>query len=60
MMKNSTQDKIEGRARQARGKVKVAAGKVTGSTRLKVKGRADVAEGKAQDKIGDMKRARGR
>ena len=60
MLKDSTHDKIEGRAKQARGKVKIAAGKVTGSMKLKAKGRADVAAGKAQKKIGDMEKRRGR
>ena len=59
-MKNSTHDRIEGSAKQVRGKAKVAAGKVTGSPRLKAKGYADVAEGKVQKKIGDLERARGR
>ena len=59
-MKNSTNDRIKGSARQVRGKAKIAAGKVTGSTRLKAKGYADVAVGKTQKKMGDMERARGR
>ena len=59
-MKNSTHDRIEGSAKQVRGKAKVAAGKVAGSPRLKAKGYADVAEGKVQKKIGDLERARGR
>ena len=59
IMKNSTHDRIEGRAKQVRGKAKIAAGKVTGSRRLKAKGHADVAEGKAQKRIGDVERARG-
>ena len=59
-IKNSTHDRIEGSAKQARGKTKIAAGKVTGSARLKAKGRADVAEGKVQKKIGDEEKRRGR
>ena len=60
IVKDSTHDRIEGRAKQVRGKTKIAAGKVTGSTKLKVKGYADVAEGKAQKSIGDAERRRGR
>jgi uncharacterized protein YjbJ (UPF0337 family) len=60
MVKDSTHDRIEGRAKQVRGKAKVAAGKATGSARLKAKGRADIAAGKVQKKIGDSERARGR
>ena len=59
-MKSSTHDRIEGRAKQVRGKAKVAAGRVMGSARLKAKGRADQLEGKIQKKIGDRARARGR
>ncbi len=60
LVKDSTHDRIEGRAKQVRGKLKIAAGKVVRRARLKAKGRADVAEGKAQKKIGDRDRARGR
>lgn len=60
VVKASTHDRIEGRAKQVRGKTKVAAGKVTRSAKLKAKGYADIAAGKAQKKIGDKERARGR
>jgi len=59
-LKDSTQDRIAGTAKQARGKVKVAAGKIGGSTRLQAKGQADVVEGKVQKKIGDIERRGGR
>jgi uncharacterized protein YjbJ (UPF0337 family) len=59
-MKDSTHDRIEGTAKQVRGKAKVAAGKLTNSTRLKAKGVADQIEGKVQKKIGDRAKARGR
>jgi uncharacterized protein YjbJ (UPF0337 family) len=59
-MKDSTHDRIEGRAKQVRGKAKLAAGKVMGKSRLKAKGRADIVEGKVQKKIGDRERAKGR
>jgi uncharacterized protein YjbJ (UPF0337 family) len=60
LVKDSTHDRIEGRAKQVRGKAKIAAGKVTRSTKLKAKGYVDVAAGKAQKRVGDMERARGR
>lgn len=60
IMKDSTHDRIEGRAKQVRGKAKLAAGKVMGKSRLKAKGRADIVEGKIQKKIGDRERAKGR
>lgn len=59
-VKNSTHDRVEGTAKQARGKTKIAAGKIAGSARLKAKGHTDVAEGKAQKRIGDMEKRRGR
>jgi uncharacterized protein YjbJ (UPF0337 family) len=59
-VKDSTHDRIEGGAKQARGKVKIAAGKIAGSSRLKAKGHADVLEGKVQSKIGQAERRRGR
>ena len=59
-VKDSTHDRIEGTAKQARGKLKIAAGKISGSARLKAKGRADVIEGKVQKKIGDVEKRRGR
>lgn len=60
IMKNSTQDRVEGVAKQVKGKAKVAAGKVAGSTRLKAKGAVEVAAGKVQKRAGDAARARGR
>ena len=59
-MKDSTHDRIEGSAKQVRGRAKIAGGKLTGSQKLKAKGYADVAAGKTQKKIGDLERARGR
>ncbi len=60
IVKKSTHDRIEGTAKQARGKVKIAAGKITGSTRLQLKGHADVIVGKAQKKAGDLAKRSGR
>lgn len=59
-MKESTRDKIKGLAKQAKGKVAVAAGKLVGSPRLKVRGVAHQEEGKVQKRIGGLKKARGR
>lgn len=59
-MKTSTENRVAGAARQASGKTKIAAGKLTGSTRLKAKGHAEAAAGKIQKKAGDVQRARGR
>jgi uncharacterized protein YjbJ (UPF0337 family) len=40
---------------QAKGKVKQAAGDLTGHDDLRREGKADEAAGKAKDKIGDLK-----
>jgi uncharacterized protein YjbJ (UPF0337 family) len=48
-------DRIEGMAKQAKGAVKDAAGKVLGDAKLRAEGKADKAEGKVQNAIGGLK-----
>jgi uncharacterized protein YjbJ (UPF0337 family) len=48
-------DRLEGSAKQAKGAVKDAAGKVTGDTKLQAEGKADKAEGKIQNAVGGLK-----
>lgn len=48
-------DRIEGAAKNMGGKVKEAAGKVTGDEKLKAEGRADQVEGKVQNTVGGIK-----
>ena len=48
-------DRVEGSARQAKGAVKEAAGKITGDAKLKAEGRTDKAAGKIQNAIGGVK-----
>jgi uncharacterized protein YjbJ (UPF0337 family) len=48
-------DRIEGSAKQMKGKVKEAAGKLTGDEKTKQEGRADQVEGKVQNTIGGVK-----
>ncbi len=48
-------DRIEGAARQAKGAVKEAAGKLTGDAKLKSEGRADKFAGKIQNAAGGIK-----
>lgn len=50
-------DRIEGAAKNLGGKVKEAAGKVTGDEKLKAEGRADQLEGKVQNTVGGVKDA---
>lgn len=48
-------DRIEGAATNMGGKIKEAAGKVTGDEKLKAEGRADQVEGKIQNAVGGVK-----
>jgi len=48
-------DRVEGSAKQAGGKIKEGLGKLTGDAKLKTDGRADQVEGKTQNAIGGIK-----
>ena len=48
-------DRIEGAAKNMGGKVKEAAGKMTGDTKLQAEGKADQVEGKVQNAVGGVK-----
>jgi len=48
-------DRIEGAAKNMGGKIKEAAGHVTGDEKLKAEGRADQVEGKVQNAVGGAK-----
>jgi uncharacterized protein YjbJ (UPF0337 family) len=50
-------DRVQGAAKQAKGAVKEAAGKVMGDQKLKTEGKMDKAVGKAQNAFGGMKDA---
>jgi len=50
-------DRIEGSAKNIGGKVKEAAGKLTGDEKLKAEGRAEQVEGKVQNAVGGVKDA---
>jgi uncharacterized protein YjbJ (UPF0337 family) len=50
-------DRIEGSAKQMKGAVKDAVGKVTGDSKLQAEGKADKAEGKVQNAVGGLKDA---
>ncbi len=50
-------DRIDGSARQAKGAVKEAAGKVTGDSKWKAEGKADKLAGKVQNAAGGVKDA---
>ena len=48
-------DRVEGSAKQVKGAVKEAIGKVVGDSKLQTEGKADKAEGKVQNAIGGLK-----
>ena len=48
-------NRIEGAARQAKGTIKEAIGKVTGNRELEVEGKADKVAGEAQSAVGKAK-----
>jgi uncharacterized protein YjbJ (UPF0337 family) len=50
-------DRVEGSAKQAKGSLKQAVGKATGSRKMQAKGAADKAEGKVQSAVGGAKDA---
>lgn len=50
-------DRVNGTAKQAKGAIKEAAGKLTGDAKLQADGKADKTEGKIQNAIGGVKDA---
>lgn len=50
-------DRIAGAAKQAKGAVKVVAGKAVGDAKLQADGKADKAKGKVQNAIGGLRDA---
>ncbi len=50
-------NRIEGAAKQMKGSVKEAAGKVTGDAKLEAEGKADKVTGRAQNAVGGVKDA---
>ena len=48
-------DRIAGAAKQTKGAIKDAAGKLTGDTKLQAEGKADKATGKVQNTVGSAK-----
>jgi uncharacterized protein YjbJ (UPF0337 family) len=48
-------DRVEGSAKNIKGKIKEGVGKVTGDTKTEAEGKADQAEGKVQNTVGGIK-----
>jgi uncharacterized protein YjbJ (UPF0337 family) len=52
---NMNRDQVKGAAEQGKGKIKEAAGNLTGNKRLEREGEADQVKGKVQKNYGDAK-----
>ncbi len=48
-------DRIDGAAKQVKGSIKEAAGKVTGNAKTEIEGKAEKAAGKVQGAVGHAK-----
>ncbi len=48
-------DRIAGSAKQVKGTIKQAVGKVVGDAKLQAEGKADKVKGKAQNAVGSLK-----
>lgn len=59
-MKTSTQDRVEGHAKDLKGKVKEGAGTAMNKPGLRDEGRADQDEGTVQRKTGEVKKVFGK
>jgi len=59
-MKSSIRDQTEGKFREAKGKVKEMAGKITDNPKLEAKGKAEKIAGKVQEKIGQVEKVLGK
>jgi uncharacterized protein YjbJ (UPF0337 family) len=51
------EDNLEGKGKDVVGRLKDAAGGLTGDTSLQTEGKLDRLEGNLQDKLGDVKRS---
>jgi uncharacterized protein YjbJ (UPF0337 family) len=59
-MKSGTEDKVEGKLRQTKGKIKETLGDVTDNSNLQAEGSAEKIEGKAEEKKGEIKKVFGK
>ena len=55
-MKDSTKDKVEGKAHEVKGTVKEKVGKATNNPDLESEGQAEKIGGKVQKKVGDIEK----
>ena len=59
-MKSGTQDQVEGKFLQAKGKLKEIAGKLGMNSELEAEGKDEKIGGKVQEKIGQVKKVLGK
>jgi uncharacterized protein YjbJ (UPF0337 family) len=55
-MKDSTKDKVQGKAHEVKGAVKEKVGKATNNPDLESEGQAEKIGGKVQKKVGDIEK----
>jgi uncharacterized protein YjbJ (UPF0337 family) len=55
-MNDSTKDKVEGTAHEAKGAIKETVGKVVGNPNLEEEGTEEKVAGKVQKKVGDIEK----
>ncbi|MGI9072291.1 MAG: CsbD family protein [Bryobacteraceae bacterium] len=55
-MKDSTEDKLKGKAHEVKGTVKEKAGKATNDPDLEAEGKGEKVAGKVQKKVGDVEK----
>jgi uncharacterized protein YjbJ (UPF0337 family) len=59
-MKSSTKDRLQGSARETKGKLKEKIGRTAGDLRTADRGTAEKAGGKVQRKVGEIKKVFGK
>jgi uncharacterized protein YjbJ (UPF0337 family) len=59
-MKDSTKDKLEGKFHEVKGKSKEVVGHAMGNPKVAIEGTVEKFAGKAQEKLGQIKKHRGR
>jgi uncharacterized protein YjbJ (UPF0337 family) len=59
-MRSSTKNRGRGRVKETKGKVKLKAGRTTGSRKLQGRGAIETLTGKLERKLGELKKALGR
>jgi len=60
MLKPSTKDQVKGKFENLKGKIKEAAGHVTGKEDLEAEGKRQQIAGKVQEKVGQIEKVAGK